>query len=108
MYEGVQKLPAPTKNFFDETRCQGLDVIKMTPDADTSQSVMLFFSGCCSKNVCYFCGTQRRPAGRGDSVHGVTEECGKGFPLRFVGNTESYISYRSFKARIVFFPKLVD
>ena len=46
---GVQKVRGPTKKeneFYDETRCEGCDVIKTTPDAATSQSVLLLCSGC--------------------------------------------------------------
>ena len=46
---GVQKVRGPTKKeneFYDETRCEGCDVIKTVPDATTTQSVLLFCSGC--------------------------------------------------------------
>ena len=46
---GVQKVRGPTKKeneFYDETRCEGCDVSKTTPDAVTSQSVLLLGSGC--------------------------------------------------------------
>ena len=46
---GVQKVRGPTKKeneFYDETRCEGCYVIKTTPDAATSQSVLLLCSGC--------------------------------------------------------------
>ena len=46
---GVQKVRGPTKKeneFYDETRCEGCDIIKTTPDAATSQSVPLLCSGC--------------------------------------------------------------
>ena len=48
-YEGVQKVRGPTKKeneFYDETRCEACDVSKTTPDAVTSQSVLLLGSGC--------------------------------------------------------------
>ena len=46
---GVQKVRGPTKKeneFYDVTRCEGFDVIKTVPDATTTQSVLLFCSGC--------------------------------------------------------------
>ena len=46
---GVQKVRGPTKKeneFYDETRCEGCDVSKTTPDTVTSQSVLLLGSGC--------------------------------------------------------------
>ena len=46
---GVQKVRGPTKKeneFYDETRCEGCDVSNTTPDAVTSQSVLLLGSGC--------------------------------------------------------------
>ena len=46
---GVQKVRGPTKKeneFYNETRCEGCDVIKTTPDAATSQSVLLLCAGC--------------------------------------------------------------
>ena len=46
---GVQKVRGPTKKeneFYDETRREACDVSKTTPDAVTSQSVLLLGSGC--------------------------------------------------------------
>ena len=93
---GVQKVRGPTKKeneFYDETRWEGCDVIETIPDAPTSQLVLLFCSGCwLCKNVCYFCRTQRRPAGSSDLIHGVIEKYDNGYPWRLVGNTGGRLS----------------